>query len=484
MLDDLIKEKIYKLEEYKKKADPYPVKVKRTHQIKDVVSFFSKLLKSKKSIWVVGRIFSWRDQGKIIFADLKDETGKIQVVLKYENLKNFNLLKATVEVGDFFEVKGNVFKTKKGEKSILAKEVRIITKVLRPLPHSFYGLKDIELRLRKRYLDILFNEEVKNIFYQKSIFWQTVRDYLKENGYLEVETPVLELVPGGADAEPFITFHNALKQNFYLRISLELPLKKLLVAGYEKVFEIGRVFRNEGIDREHLQDYTQMECYAAYWDDEMMMKFVEKMYKKIVKNIFKKAETVYLDKKINWLKKWQKIDFFEIFKKETGLDLNQAELKDLIKKAQELGLPVENYFGRGRLIDLIYKKTIRPKLIQPVFIIGHPIEISPLAKMDPLNSKKVKRFQVLAAGTEIGNGWAELNDPLDQRKRFEEQMKLRELGDKEAQMLNEDFLEALEYGMPPAAGFGMSERFFAVLMNRPIRETVIFPLMREEKKEN
>ncbi len=481
MLDDLIKEKIYKLEEYKRKADPYPVKVKRTHQINEVLVSFNQLLKNKKNVYLVGRIFSWRDQGKIIFSDLKDETGKIQIVLKYDNLKNFNLLKATVEVGDFFEVKGSVFKTKKGEKSILAKEVRIITKVLRPLPSSFYGLKDIELRLRKRYLDILFNEEVKEIFYKKSIFWQTVRDYLKENGYLEVETPVLELVPGGADAEPFVTYHNALKQNFFLRISLELPLKKLLVAGYEKVFEIGRVFRNEGIDREHLQDYTQMECYAAYWDDEKMMQFVEKLYKKIVKNIFKKSETVYLDKKINWLKKWPRIDFFEIFKKETGLDLNQAELNDLLKKAQELEIPVEKYYGKGRLIDLIYKKTIRPKLIQPVFIVGHPIEISPLAKRDPLNLKKVKRFQILAGGTEIGNGWAELNDPLDQRKRFEEQMKLRELGDKEAQMLNEDFLEALEYGMPPAAGFGMSERFFAILMNRPIRETVIFPLMREEK---
>jgi len=301
---------------------------------------------------------------------------------------------------------------------------------------------------------------------------------MKDAGFLEVETPVLEFVPGGAEAEPFQTHHKALDTDFYLRISLELPLKKLLVGGYEKVFEIGRIFRNEGIDREHLQDYTQMECYWAYADYNDMMAFVRKMYFLVVKKLFGGYVTKIGGRKIKWNGVWPKVDYFSVFKHESGLDLARVSREDLRKKAFALGLTPEKSAGRGRLIDLIFKKTVRPKLVSPCFLVNPPVDVEPLAKRLFSDPDRVERFQIVALGTELGKGFTELNDPVDQRARFEEQMKLREAGDKEAQRLDEDFLRALEYGMPPAAGFGMSERLFAVLMDRPVRETVIFPLMR------
>ncbi|MDI6734132.1 MAG: lysine--tRNA ligase [Patescibacteria group bacterium] len=481
MLEDLIKERERKLGKYQYFSDPYPADSRRDLVLKEAKDSFVKLKKSKKSIFLTGRIRAWRDQGKIIFADIEDESGKFQLVLDQKHLDKFDLVKETFDVGDFIEARGLMYETKRGELSLLATKARLLAKSLRPIPQDWYGLEDIETRLRKRYLDLLINREVRDSFVKKGIFWDAIRSFLKNSGFLEVETPVFELVPGGADAEPFVTHHNALDRDFYLRISLELPLKKLLVGGFEKVFEIGRIFRNEGIDREHLQDYTQMECYWAYADHESMMKFIEKMYKTVIKKILGKTTLFIQGKNIDWGKKWPKIDYYEVFKKETGIDLDIVKTEELKEKAKKLGLKIEQGFGRGRLIDLIYKKLVRPKLVNPCFLIGHPIEISPLAKADSKNPKKVLRFQILAFGSELGNGWSEVNNPIDQKKRFEEQMKLRAAGDKEAQRFDEDFIEALEYGMPPAAGFGLSERLFAVLVDKPIRETSLFPLMKEEK---
>jgi lysyl-tRNA synthetase class 2 len=265
-----------------------------------------------------------------------------------------------------------------------------------------------------------------------------------------------------------------------MRISLELPLKRLLVGGYEKVFEIGRVFRNEGIDRDHLQEYDAMEFYWAYADYKKGMDLVERLYKLIVEKVTGGMETEYEGYKIKWGGEWPRLDYFELFQKETGLDLNTVTSEELHNKAHELKIKVEKGIGRGRLIDAIYKKAVRPKLINPCFLVGHPLETSPLAKKDPSNPKKILRFQPIAGGTELGNGFSELNDPIDQNQRFEEQMKMKAQGDKEAQMMDKDYVEALEYGMPPAVGFGMSERVFSVLMNRSIRETIIFPPMKEE----
>ncbi len=293
--------------------------------------------------------------------------------------------------------------------------------------------------------------------------------------------PVLEAVPGGAKAEPFITHHNALDRNFYLRISLELPLKKMLVAGFEKVFEIGRIFRNEGIDTEHLQDYTQMEFYWAYGDFEQLMDFLQELYQFVIQKTFGTLKTSYQGQEIDWSGSWPRQDYFSLFKKYTSIDLNTTSEDELRTFADAHKISYEPTAGRGRLIDLIFKKKIRvlPEVsFQPSFLINQPVELEPLAKRDPKNPKVVQRLQILVAGSEMGKGFGELNDPIDQRARFAEQMKLREAGDTEAQMLDEDYVEAMEYGMPPAAGFGVSERLFSVLADKSIRETVIFPPMK------
>jgi lysyl-tRNA synthetase class 2 len=482
MLEDIIKERLKKFDLLKEAGiNPYPARTKKVVSINDVIKNFNSLSKSKKRVSVAGRIMSFRDQGNLVFSDLVDSSGKIQIVLKKDNISNLNFWKKVLDRGDFIFANGIVFKTKKGEKSIEAKKIEIWAKSLRPLPAEWFGIEDEETRLRQRYLEMILNPETRQIFIKKSIFWQTFREELKKQGFLEVETPVLEPIPGGAEAEPFVTHLNALDEDFYLRISLELSLKKILVGGFEKVFEIGRIFRNEGIDREHLQDYTQLEFYWAYHDYNDLMQFIESLYKKVIKNTVGSLVTVYNDKKINWNKKWPRVEYVKLFEKFTGINPIKATRDELYKKAKELNLNPEEFAGKGRLIDLIFKKTARPTLIQPCFLINPPVDIEPLAKRSEKDPNVVERFQVMAGGTELGKGFSELNDPIDQRKRFEEQAKLREAGDKEAQMLDEGFLEALEYGMPPTAGFGISERLFAVLMNKPVRECVIFPLMRKKK---
>lgn len=480
MIDSLIEERKKKLKNIKDRGiDPYPAEAKRTHTIAEALDSFNKLSKAKKKVYLVGRIRGWRDQGGVIFGDLKDESGTIQLVFKKENLKTFDFWKNNLDLGDFIEVGGPLFKTKKGQESLEVISFKLLVKSLRPVPSEFYGLADVETKLRKRYLDLLSSEDVKAIFIKKSVFWQSFRRELINNGFLEVETPVLESIPGGADAEPFVTHHNALNEDFYLRIALEISLKKLMVGGYEKVFEIGRVFRNEGIDAEHLQDYTALEFYWAYVDYNDLMKFIERLYKLVIKGTVGTLTTNFKGQKINWGKKWPKVDYYSIFKEKIGLDLNKATDQELLDKALSMGLEPDRSLSRGRLVDLLFKK-VRHTLVQPCFLINPPADIEPLAKRINSEPGKVARFQVVAGGTELGKGFSEANDPMDQRTRFEEQMKLRDQGDKEAQRLDEDFLEALEYGMPPTAGFGVSERLFAVLMDKPIRETVFFPSMRNK----
>ena len=480
-IDELIRERRKKLEVIKKKGlNPYPADSYRTHRITEVVADFEKLSRGVKKLYLIGRIRAFRDQGGVAFVDLQDESGGFQAVLNKKNLKDFEFWRENLDIGDFIEVGGSLFKTKRGEKSVEVKNLKLLVKSLRAIPKEFYGITDTETLLRRRYLDLLTHPDVREIFVKKSRFWDAVRETMKENGFLEVETPVLEAVPGGADAEPFVTRHHALKTDFYLRISLEIALKKLLVGGYEKVFEIGRIFRNEGISAEHLQDYTQLEFYWAYAHYNDLMKFTEDLYKKVVKETCGSLTTVYKGRKINWAKSWPKVDYYTLFKREIGLDLTRATDKDLFNKALKERLKPTKTMGRGRLIDLLFKKA-RPKLIQPCFLVNPPADVEPLAKRLPHEPAKVARFQIIACGTELGKGFSEANDPIDQRERFEEQAQLRKKGDKEAQRLDEDFLEALEYGMPPAAGFGMSERLFAVLMDKSVRETTFFPLMKHKE---
>lgn len=460
----------------------YPDTVKRTHTNREVLAQFDVLAAGTDQVSVAGRVKSLRVMGKIAFCHIEDGTEKLQAFFALETLgeETFKLFKETVDLGDFIAVTGAVFLTKQNEKSVRVESWQMLTKSLRPIPTEFYGLKDEEELLRRRYLDLLMNPETRDLFVKKNAFWQTVRRVLSEKNFLEVQTPVLEHIPGGAEAEPFVTHHNALDADFYLRISLELSLKRLLVGGYERVFEIGRVFRNEGIDREHLQEFDHAEFYAAYMNMEQGMQLVEQLYKDIVRAVVGESMTTeHEGETINWNVAFPRVDYFTEFQKETGLDLSDdISLDDLKKKADELHIKYEKNYGKGRMIDTLYKKTVRQKLIQPCFLVGHPLEVSPLAKTDPTNPRRTLRFQPIAGKSELGNGFAELNDPIDQRARFEEQMKLRAAGDAEGMMLDEDFIRALEYGMPPACGFGMSERLFAILMNRSVRETVIFPPMK------
>ncbi|MDZ4230022.1 MAG: amino acid--tRNA ligase-related protein, partial [Candidatus Veblenbacteria bacterium] len=371
--------------------------------------------------------------------------------------------------------------TKRGEVTVLATEITPLAKCLRPLPEKWHGLKDVEQRLRQRYLDLMMDSEVRQLFVKKSNFWRVVRGHLAGAGFLEMDTPALEAVAGGADANPFVTHHDALDHDFYLRISLELPLKRLLVGGFEKVFEVGKVFRNEGIDTEHLQDYDMCEFYWAYANYEDLMSFTQELYQEIVRGITGSLTTTCEGKHIDWAGEWPRKDYFELIRELTGEDLSGVtDVPKLHKLLEKHKVRYEENMGAGRLIDLFWKKLARPKVVGPLFVINHPVEVSPLAKRHPKDPARVQRMQIIVGGSELGNGFSELNDPADQRARFEEQMKLREAGDAEAQMLDEDFIAALEYGMPPAAGFGFSERLFSFIVDKPIRETVLFPPMRSK----
>ncbi len=469
-------------------VDPYPAESKRTHKISEILNNWTEesYRSNKPGIILVGRVMARREHGGSIFLDIHDESGKIQIYVKKNIVgdNDFRVFSELIDIGDFIEVGGllhtNLVETKTGEKSVEVREGewKVLAKTLMPLPEKWHGLEDVEERLRKRYLDFIMNPDEKELFIKKSRFWQATREFLLKEGGLEVDTPVLEQIPGGADAEPFKTHLNALNIDLYLRIAPELHLKRLIVAGFEKVFEIGRIFRNEGMDREHLQDYTQMEMYWAYYDHKKLMELAERLIKNVIKETLGTLSHEYRGKNVNWDGKWKRYDYFDEFNKYTGLDLADTGEKDLKKYAEEEGIDTSLHVGRGRLIDVIFKKKVRPELWEPGFLVLPPVDIEPLAKRSSADPGKVERFQVVACGSELGKGFSELNDPLDQMERFEEQAKLREAGDKEAQRMDEDFVEALEYGMPPTAGFAYSERLFAFLMDRPVRETVFFPLMR------
>ncbi len=470
-LGDILKDRLVKLEKIKSSGiDPYPASTPKRIDISKAVESLG------KEIGVAGRLKSLRPHGKISFADLEDESGKIQLLFSESELAPL------LDIGDFIWVSGEVIKTQAGQITVSVKKCELLSKSLRPLPSDWYGLKDTEERLRKRYLDLLANPDLRELFRKKAKFWASMRAFMIDQGFLEVEMPVLEAIPGGADARPFVTHHNALDIDLYLRISLELPLKRLLVGGFEKVFEIGRIFRNEGIDDEHLQDYTQMEFYWAYADYNQLMDFVKDMYQKVIKETFGTLKLSWQGTEIDWSGDWPKIEYTDLLNKEWGVDIDKMSVEDLYDLAKSLKVQVEPNLGKGRLLDYIYKKTIRPHLIQPMFVLNHPVEVEPLAKRLPTDPSKVQRMQILAMGTELGKGFSELNDPQDQRMRFEEQMKLRASGDEEAQMMDEDYVEAMEYGMPPNTGFGISERLFAMLAEKSVRECVFFPTMKPEGK--
>lgn len=483
-LDDIIGHRKTKLENLRAAGmEPFPSSTARTHTNLEAIEQFDSL--QNQTVTLAGRVRSMRGMGKLLFLHVDDGTGRIQILLKSDDLgdQKFAFFVDNFDLGDFVEATGNLFITKTGEKTLQASDYKMLAKSLRPIPSEHFGIEDVELKLRKRYLDILLDSETKDLFIKKNKFWQSIRTFLGERGFLEMDMPILESTPGGAEAEPFVTHHNALDKDFFLRISLELPLKKMLVAGYEKVFEIGRIFRNEGISTTHLQDYTQMEFYWAYGDFEKLQILLQEMYQYVLEQTFGTLQITSGGVTCDWSGDWDTVNYIDLFKEHTGLDLESCSDADLKSYAEAQHIKFEDFAQRGRLIDLIFK-TIRKNIRadKPVFLINQPIELEPLAKRDPSNPKVVQRLQIVAYGTELGKGFGELNDPIDQRARFEEQMKLREAGDSEAQMIDEDYLEAMEYGMPPAAGFGLSERLFSVLADKSIRETVIFPPMKSENK--
>lgn len=478
-------DRLKKLEELMASGlNPYPAKAERDYLVAAVAENFASLEKAGEAFYVAGRLRSLRRHGNLTFANLEDTSGQLQIAFSKKDLgdESYQRFVKHIDSGDFIQTKGSCFVTHKGEKSLMAKDWQLLTKAIRPVPDAWFGLKDEEERYRRRYLDILLNPETRDLILKRAKFWQATREFLLERGFIEVETPVLETMPGGADARPFVTHHNALDIDVYLRISTgELWQKKLMVAGLEKTFEIGRQFRNEGMDAEHLQDYTQLEFYWAYADYEKGMELVEELYRYIAQEAFGTLKFKIRGFDIDLGKKWDKYDYRETVKKYTGVDILEATGDEIKAKLDELQVEYDKKgFNITRAIDNLWKYC-RRQIAGPGFLIGTPIAVSPLAKRDEKNPALAQRFQVILAGSELGNGYSELNNPLDQEERFQEQQKLREAGDDEAQRHDHDFVEALEYGMPPTCGFGMSERYFSFLMDKPARECQIFPLMRPKK---
>ena len=477
-LDEIRHLRLDKLNQLKKLGlDPYPAKFSRSH-----IPISQALDSEHHEVSVAGRLWKLRTHGQVTFADLRDSSGQIQLLFQANSLTDKYELLKLFDTGDFLGVTGKVIKTQAGQVTVDVSYFELLSKSLRPLPDDWYGLKDEETRYRQRYVDLLLDDNLKDLFRKKAVFWQSMRNFLIAKGFLEVETPVLENIFGGADANPFVTHHDALDTDLYLRISMgELWQKRLMVAGYEKTFEIGRQFRNEGLSREHLQDYTQMEFYWAYANYVDSRELVRDMYRFVAEAAFGKLQFKINDFSVDLASDWQLIDFTSAIKDHFDVDITTASLSILQTKLNSLKIPFNPADEKGRLMDLLWKQ-VRKGIAGPAFLIGHPVEVSPLSKRMAANPDFVERYQVIIAGSEMGNGYSELNDPVDQAQRFAKQQELRDHGDKEAQMNDEDFVRALEYGMPPVSGFGVSERLFAFLADKPVREAVIFPLLRPESK--
>lgn len=472
----------------KQGINPYPSQSTRSHLIKVVLKRFVFLYKNKTTVTVVGRIRSLRLHGGSSFGHVEDGTGRIQIFFRKDVIgeTGYALLKEYTNVGDFIEITGTPFLTKTNEKTILVRSFRILTKSLAPLPDKWHGLSDIETRVRKRYLDLLMNPKGREIFITRSHIISTIRSFLNKHNFLEVDTPILQTIPGGASARPFQTFHQALQLPLYLRVAPELYLKKLLVGGFERVFEVGRCFRNEGMDFSHNPEFTQVELYAAYMDYEELMALTEKMLSSLIRAIKKSFIFSYQGMKINFRPPFDRISYTDAMKKYTGLSMNEKTTASSLRSvAKRLQVKISRHDGVGKILDEIMKKHIRRHFIQPTFLTDYPVECSPLAKRKMDQPQFVERFQLFVAGTvELCNAFSELNDPIDQEDRFREQDRLRKAGDCEAQHFDSDFIEALKIGMPPAAGLGMGiDRLTTLLTDsHSIKEVILFPTVKPKEQ--
>lgn len=436
---------------------------------------------------VAGRIMFIRKMGKASFFSIQDKSGKIQIYISINDIgeEDYNLFK-TADIGDIVGVEGKIMKTMTGEVTIKCLKYTHLVKALKPLPEKFHGLQDKEERYRRRYVDLIMNEESKRTAFLRPKIIRCIQNFMDNRGFTEVETPILNTLLTGASARPFITHHNTQDLDMYLRIALELPLKRLLVGGMEAVYEIGRTFRNEGMDAMHNPEFTLMEAYLAYSNLDGMMEMTESMFKTIAKEIFNKDTFIWNGNEINIGGEWKKISMTDAIKEKTGIDFRNITLEKALKLATEHGIELaEHEKALGHIINLFFEKYVEETLIQPTFLYGHPVEISPLTKRNPIDPRFVDRFELFIGGKEFANAYTELNDPIDQLKRFEDQLKERELGNDEANDIDMDFVEALEYGMPPAGGigYGIDRLVMFFTENESIRDVILFPLMKPETKE-
>lgn len=461
--------------------DPFQiVKFDVTHHSSDIINGFDEL--EGKEVSVAGRLMNKRVMGKASFINIQDREGRLQGYISKNDVGDESYLAfKKFDIGDIIGVKGVVFRTQKGEISVRASEIVLLSKSLKVLPEKFHGLNDQELRYRQRYLDLIMNPEVKDTFIKRSAILREIRNYLDAQGFLEVETPVLQTIPGGAAARPFITHHNALDIDMYCRIALELPLKRLIVGGLERVYEIGRVFRNEGIDIRHNPEFTLIEIYQAYTDYHGMMDLAEGLFRTIAKNVVGSTTINYGGYELDLGKPFERLTMVDAVKKYSGVDFNEVPDTAAAKAlAKERGIEFEERHAKGDILNLFFDEYVEKNLIQPTFITDYPVEISPLTKRKPDNPDYTERFELFIVGREYGNAYSELNDPIDQRKRFEYQEAMRAAGDDEANMIDEDFLTALEYGMPPTGGIGIGVDRLVMLMTESvsIRDVILFPTMK------
>ena len=483
----LLKEDVVRLEHLKNikdaNIDPYPA-----HTERGLLLVEAKNLPEGTAVHVAGRIIAKREMGKLSFCHLKDASGKLQLAFTDQELgkEGYKFFLKNFDLGDFIGVEGEMFVTHKGEISIRVKKYTLLSKALLPLPEKFHGLSDVEIRYRKRYLDLLGNEESMRIAKLRSNLVREIRHYFDAQGFYEVETPVLQPLYGGALAKPFVTHHNALDIQLYLRVAPELYLKRLIVGGFEKVYEIAKCFRNEGIDFNHNPEFTQIEFYWAYADYQDLMKMIEDFLPNIITRVGLPLKFTTAGAEVDFTPPYPRVTMRELIKQYADLDIEEhPDQKSLFKKAKKLGVEdIDESSGRGKLIDDIYKKFARPNIINPIFMTDHPIELSPLAKRKTNDPRYVERFQLLCAGgNELCNAFSELNDPIDQEARFKEQVENREAGDEESMPYDEDYVTALKHGMPPTAGLGMGiDRLVKLLVDAPnLKEVILFPTLRPEK---
>lgn len=483
-LQDYRNERLKKLEALRELGvDPYPARAERTHTTAEALEKFDEL--GEQPVTVVGRVVSVRSFGKLAFIKLRDQSGEVQLYLQKDQVAELDAERGVLgmkqlkllDTGDFIQATGQMVTTQTGEKSVGVRELRLLTKSLRPMPTE---LTNKEERFRRRYVDMNVNIDVRERFVRRAKFWQATRDFLNDNGFIEINTPVLELTTGGADAHPFSTHMDALDdQLFYLRISHELPLKRLIGAGFEKVYDLGPRFRNENYSDEHLPEHVAMEWYAAYWDWREGMRFMERMYKYVLQETFGTLRFRLGEFEVDMGREWEVWDYAEVIESRYGIDVHNTTIEEVAAKLRENGLEVEKTDSIPRGVDKLWKH-VRKSVTGPIWLVNTPKFVSPLSKASPEDGRVTERFQPVIAGSELGNGYSELNDPLDQLARFTEQQAMRDAGDSEAMMLDVDFVEMLEYGMPPACGWGYSERVFWIFEGVTAREGVPFPQLKPE----